>query len=471
MDKLINKLKTDTNNLSDIIYRYKYINNTKICIIYSDSLSSSDKISDFIIESLDKIDIRYKKNVDIYTIIKNDIENFKVQELTTYQDMCYYINSGFTIIIFEDNRILALETKKNLSRSITNPLTENSYRGPMDCFIEEIQTNIGLIKRRIKDNNLWIKEYKIGTYTQTKTNLIYINNLVEESFIKLVDSKLNNINIKGIVTIGSIKNLIQKENKTIFPTIITTERPDLVVTALLKGKVVIMCDNDPFALILPSTLNDFFITTEDNFSKSINVSFTRIIRYLSFFISLLTPALYIAITTYNQEIIPTELMINIASQRESVPFSAFIEAAIMIFAFEILRESDLKIPSFASSAISIVGALILGEAAVNAGIVSPIMIIVIAITAISSLTFTEPEIINGLRWYRLFFMIGATILGLYGTVIAFILFIIRLSSINSFTEPYLVPFAPTNIQKLKNSIIKFPIKNKEVKNEKTTCTN
>ena len=465
MNKLINKLKIDTNNLSDIVYRYKDINNTKICIIYSDSLSASDKISDFIIESLDKIDLRYKKGINLYEVIKNDIENFKVIELTTYQDMCYYINSGFTIILFEDNKILALETKKNLSRGITNPLTEKSYRGPMDCFIEEIQTNIGLIKRRIKDNNLWMKEYKLGTYTQTKTNLIYINNLVEKSFIDLIDSKLKNIDIKGIVTVGNIKNLIQKENGSVLPTIMTTERPDLVVTALLKGKAVIMCDNDPFALILPTTLNDFFITTEDNFNKSINISFTRIIRYLSFFISLLTPALYIAITTYNQEIIPTELMISIASQRESVPFSAFVEAAIMILAFEILRESDLKIPSFASSAISIVGALVLGEAAVNAGIVSPIMIIVIAITAISSLTFTEPEMINALRWYRLIFMIGSTILGLYGTVFVLILFIIRLSHINSFTEPYLVPFAPTNIQKLKNSIIKFPIKNKEVNNE------
>ena len=465
MNKLINKLKIDTNNLSDIVYRYKDINNTKICIIYSDSLSASDKISDFIIESLDKIDLRYKKGINLYEVIKNDIENFKVIELTTYQDMCYYINSGFTIILFEDNKILALETKKNLSRGITNPLTEKSYRGPMDCFIEEIQTNIGLIKRRIKDNNLWMKEYKLGTYTQTKTNLIYINNLVEKSFIDLIDSKLKNIDIKGIITVGNIKNLIQKENGSVLPTIMTTERPDLVVTALLKGKVVIMCDNDPFALILPTTLNDFFITTEDNFNKSINISFTRIIRYLSFFISLLTPALYIAITTYNQEIIPTELMISIASQRESVPFSAFVEAAIMILAFEILRESDLKIPSFASSAISIVGALVLGEAAVNAGIVSPIMIIVIAITAISSLTFTEPEMINALRWYRLIFMIGSTILGLYGTVFIFILFIIRLCNINSFTEPYLVPFAPTNIQKLKNSIIKFPIKNKEVNNE------
>lgn len=465
MDKLIYRLKMDTNNLSDIVYRYKNINNTKICIIYSDSLSSSDKISDFIIESLDKIDLRYKKRVNLYNIIINDIENFKVIELTTYQDMCYYINSGFTIILFENNKILALETKKNLSRGITNPLTENSYRGPMDCFIEEIQTNIGLIKRRIKDNNLWMIEYKLGTYTKTKTNLIYINNLVEKSFVDLIDSKLKNIDIKGIVTVGNIKNIIQKENGTVLPTIITTERPDLVVTALLKGKVVIMCDNDPFALILPSTLNDFFITTEDNFNKSINISFTRIIRYLSFFISLLTPALYIAITTYNQEIIPTELMISIASQRESVPFSAFVEAAIMIFAFEILRESDLKIPSFASSAISIVGALILGEAAVNAGIVSPIMIIVIAITAISSLTFTEPEMINALRWYRLIFMIGSSILGIYGTVFTFILFIIRISHLNSFTEPYLVPFAPTNIQKLKNSIIKFPIKNKGVNNE------
>lgn len=211
------------------------------------------------------------------------------------------------------------------------------------------------------------------------------------------------------------------------------------------------------------------MSAEDSSGKSINVTFTRIIRYIAFFISLLTPALYIALTSYNQELLPTDLLISFASQRESVPFPAFFEALIMIISFEILRESDLRIPSFSNSALSIVGALILGEAAVNAGIVSPIMIIVIAITAISALLFPEPEIINALRWYRLLFMLGASFLGVIGVVLVFIFFLLNLSSLESFSIPYLTPFAPPNKKGLKNSFIKFPtnsLKNIPLKEEK-----
>jgi spore germination protein KA len=217
-----------------------------------------------------------------------------------------------------------------------------------------------------------------------------------------------------------------------------------------------MIDNDPFVLILPSTLNDYFVSEEDNYNKSINVSITRIIRYLTFAITLLTPGIYIALTTYNQEIIPTQLLISIAAQRESVPFSTFVEAILMIIAFEILRESDLKLPSFASSAISIVGALILGEAAVNAGIVSPIMIIVVAITAISSLIFVEPEFTSALRIYRIGFMIGGAIFGIHGILLMAILMLTQLVSYDFLGIPYLSPFAPPITADLKDSIIKFP---------------
>ena len=328
----------------------------------------------------------------------------------------------------------------------------------MDAFVEDMQTNIGLIRRRIKDNNLWIDSQDVGRYTKTKVSIVYINTIAKKDQIEKIKKLLSNIDIDGIISSGTIKNLIEKENKSVFPTIMTTERPDNVCQSLLKGKIIIMTDTSPYALILPATLNDYFITTEDSFSKSINISMTRLVRYIAFFISLLTPAIYIAITTYNQEILPTQLLVSFASQRVSVPFPAFIEALIMIVAFEILRESDLRIPTFTSSALSIVGTLILGEAAVSAGIVSPIMIIVIAITSISALLFSEPELINGLRWYRILFMLGASLMGIYGVIIIFIYFIVKLSSLDSFGMPYLSPYAPLNLGELKNSFIKFPTK-------------
>ena len=244
----------------------------------------------------------------------------------------------------------------------------------------------------------------------------------------------------------------------------STERPYMACKYLLNGNAVILVDNDPFALILPISLNDFFFSEEDEYSGSINTSFSRIIRYICFIISLITPALYIAITTYNQEIIPTPLLLSIAGQRENVPFSAFIEAILMIFSFDILRESDLKMPNFANSSLSIVGALILGDAAVSAGIVSPIMIIVVAITSISSLAFSEPELINSLRWYRLIFMLGASFFGIYGLVLVGLYFLITTISTKSFTLPYLSPFAPINISQLKDSIISYPIKKRKKRN-------
>ena len=450
MINIINKLKKETNNQDNIIYRKKKILYKEIYLIYNETLISSSSISDFVIRSLNKI------KIPTYKSIINKISNFKYKEINNYQDISYYLNSGFTIILISKSKYLALETKKDLSRGITTPTTENTPRGALDSFTENIENNIGLIKRRIKSNDLWIKKYRIGKYTDTSIALLYINSIAKEELINKVDKLLKKINIDGIIASGVLRNLIEKENKNIFPNSISSEKPYTATKYLLQGNIIILVDNDPFCLILPTTLNDNFITEEDDYNKSINVSITRIIRYITFVITLLTPGLYIAFTTYNQEVIPVELLISIAAQRKNVPFSTFTECIFMILSFEILRESDLRLPSFASSAISIVGALILGEAAVSAGIVSPIMIIVVAITAISSLIFSEPEFTNALRIYRILFMIGATILGLYGVLLMFIIFLINLSSYNYLGMPYLSPFAPPNKNIIKDSFIKFP---------------
>ena len=450
MQEIINKLKKDTNNLDNIIYRKKRILHKDIYIIYIDALISSDKISDFIMRSLNKI------HIPTYNNIINKISNFKYKELSTYKDLIYYLNSGFTILMIEKDKYIALETRRDLSRGVSTPVTENTARGPLDSFTENIETNIGLLKRRIKSNDLWIKKYKLGKYTETMTCLVYIKSIAKKDIVDKVDNLINNIDIDGIIASGTIRNLIEQENKNLFPNIISVEKPYTAIKYLLQGNVLIMIDNDPFVLILPSTINDYFVSEEDDYNKSINVSITRIIRYLTFAITLLTPGIYIALTTYNQEIIPTQLLISIAAQRESVPFSTFVEAILMIIAFEILRESDLKLPSFASSAISIVGALILGEAAVNAGIVSPIMIIVVAITAISSLIFVEPEFIAALRIYRIGFMIGGAIFGIHGVLLMAILMLTQLVSYDFLGMPYLSPFAPPIYADLKDSIIKYP---------------
>lgn len=466
--KVIEKLKKNTNNSEYIVYREKYIGKSKIDIIYNETLSDSDKLSDFVLRSLDHIESIYDEKEPLYDIIKDNISNIKFKEIKGYEDICKYLNNGFAILLIENDYSLALEVKKNLSRSVEKPMTETTIRGPLDSFNENIETNVGLIKRRLKSNKLWNKDYELGRYTKNKVSVLSIDGIVDTSVKDKVIKKLDKIDIDAVTDSGTLKHLLNKETKTIFPTIMTTERPDKVCDALLNGKTVIIVDNSPFALIIPVFLNDYFLSEDDKDAKSINNSLTRILRYVAFFITLMTPALYIAVTTFNQEMLPLEFLISFASQRSSVPFPAFFEALLMILSFEILRESDLRIPNVSTSALSIVGALILGEAAVNAGIASPVMIIVEAVTAISALLFTEPELINAIKWYRLLFMIGATTIGMYGVFIVFIFFLTNLCSINSFGKPYTIPYAPLSIAGLKNSFIKFPLRSRTKRNEYLT---
>ncbi|MFR5903953.1 MAG: spore germination protein [Bacilli bacterium] len=465
--KIINKLKEETNNSSYIVYREKYINNIKIDIIYNEVLTDQDKMSNFIYRSLDHIEKIYQEKELLYDVIKNNISNIKIKEINNYQDICKYLNNGFVILLIEDDYSLALEVKKNLTRSIEKPMTETTIRGAMDSFTENIETNIGLIKRRLKTNKLWNEDMELGKYTKNKISILTIKGLTNSKIKDNIINKLNSLEIDGVTDTGTLKHLIENETKTIFPTSITTERPDKVVSSLLRGKTVIIIDNCPFVLIMPVDINDFFLSQDDKDSNYINNSLTRILRYLAFFITILTPGIYIALTTFNQEMIPLELLTSFASQRSTVPFPAFFEALLMFVSFEILRESDYRIPNVSNSALSIVGALILGEAAVNAGIVSPIMIIIVAITAISALVIVEPELSNAIKWYRILFMLGGTTIGIFGIFIVFIIFTTNLCSINSYGKSFTMPFTPIDSD-IKNSIIKFPLLKRNKRNKYLT---
>ena len=356
--KIINKLKEETNNSSYIVYREKYINNIKIDIIYNEVLTDQDKMSNFIYRSLDHIEKIYQEKELLYDVIKNNISNIKIKEINNYQDICKYLNNGFVILLIEDDYSLALVVKKNLTRSIEKPMTETTIRGAMDSFTENIETNIGLIKRRLKTNKLWNEDMELGKYTKNKISILTIKGLTDSKIKDNIINKLNSLEIDGVTDTGTLKHLIDNETKTIFPTSITTERPDKVVSSLLRGKTVIIIDNCPFVLIMPVDINDFFLSQDDKDSNYINNSLTRILRYLAFSITVLTPGIYIALTTFNQEMIPLELLTSFASQRSTVPFPAFFEALLMFVSFEILRESDYRIPNVSNSALSIVGALI-----------------------------------------------------------------------------------------------------------------
>lgn len=438
----LDKIKKDYVEVTDLVIK-EFLNTT---IIYLETLANQDKINDYILKRISEC----KKISDIKSVIPSP----NVKDVLSYEEMCFYLESGFTILIF-NKTIIAIETKSDLNRSIDTPSTEATIYGPKDSLVENYQTNLGLIKRRIKSKNFKNVNINVGVYTKTITSVLYIDGVAKKDIVKTTIENLKNINIDGITDVGEIKPYLVDDKKNVFPGVKITERPDVIADALLKGKVVILMDTSPYALIVPTFLADFINPMSDKYTKSSSVNFIKILRLLCFFIAIFVPAFYVAVTTINQETIPTSLLINLQNQRMNVPFPAVMECVITLIICEILRESDIRFPSSYGSAISILGALILGEAAVSAGIVSPIMIIVASITFISSMIFTDTEIIDALRYWRFIALFIATIFGLYGVGLSIILLFINLCNYEVNGHSYLYPIAPFDKTYLKETLIKL----------------
>ncbi len=421
-----------------------------IYIVYLESVTGSDKVNDYVLKNLTFLNALTKKKLkDLQSLIPAPHTIL----LNNSDEIEFYITNGFTIVI-RGKEILALETKADITRSIPESTTEQAVFGPKDAFTENIQINLGLVKRRIKSKTLKACNLVLGRKTNTTLNLLYFEDIIEEELLEKVKENLYKIDVDGIMDSGTLAEYLELENSTHFPTIIKTERPDYVAKALMEGKIAILVDTSPFALILPAFFADFINPVSDDYKKSKNINFLKIIRFFCFFITMMAPAIYIALLNYNPETIPTSLLINFATQRDNVPFPAIVEAVLMLFIYEILRESDIRFPNSYGSAISILGALILGEAAVNAGFVSPIMIIVIAFTFITSLIFTEQELVDAARHFRMIFLFAAAFYGLYGIVLVFIYFLIHVIEIKSFGKPYFYPLAPFDKVYLMKGILK-----------------
>ena len=435
------------NNISDLIHKRITINETIINIYTIETITDSNKINDFILRKITNIG-----NKDIYDYLFNHIPSISVKKILKKEVNNYLVN-GFTIIEIQE-KYLAIETINAPNRSITSSDYEKSITGPKDSFNEHFNTNVGLIRKRIKDSNLKLENIIVGKYTNTKVGIMYIKTICKDNLKDSIINKLKKINIDGVIDSSYLIKYLSNSH-SLFPTIKRTERPDLITESLLEGKVIIIMDNSPDVLILPTFFIDFFHMSDDYYQKSFNTSFIRLIRLFAIIISIFLPSYYIAITTWNVNYIPINLLVNLISQRISLPFPTFLEAFIMIISFEILRESDLRIPSTQGTAISILGGLVLGDAAVNAGIISPMMIIVVAISAISGMVFQGIEIVNAIRFWRFIIIILASIFGLYGIFLGIIAIIINISDTKSIDKDYLYPFAPINLYEQKDGFIKI----------------
>ena len=452
VDDNINYIKEMNNNSSDIVTRKIKKKNKEVGYIYLESVSSDDKISDFLNKSL-------VSNISFTNVLKNlqnDIYCSHISTCDNFEEVFYYLASGYTALFIDgETRFIVVETKTTLDRGVSEGSSEPIVRGPKDSFTENHATNLGLIRKRIKDSNLIFDEVKVGRRTKTKVDIAYIKDIADNKRVNEITDELKKIDIDGILDSGYVREFLQNDSASLFPQMISTERPDLACSSLLDGKIVILVENTPYVLIIPGLFVDFIHSPEDNYQKPLNATFNRILRIICFFTATFSPAIYISLMTFNPEIIPDQLLISLAIQRDGVPFPTAVEVLVFIITFEILRQADVHSPTVSGSAMNIVGALILGDAAVNAGIVSPIAIIVIAVTSICELVFYDVDMINAIRQWRIIFIIASLFLGIIGFVTSLFIFISKLSSLISFGVPYLTPISPFSTVGLKNYIARL----------------
>lgn len=452
-------------NSSDaVLRRFKIplVNPVEAFVFYIDGLTQNEIINDNLLRALmvdfPSLSSIYEVDTDLTSFVKdNFVSVADVKVKTDLMQVIEHVLEGETALFIDDSKkALLVSVREWEARSVTEPETEVVVRGPRDGFTETIRTNTVLIRRRIKSHRLKFESMKIGELTKTTVCIAYIDGVVNDKIVEEVRERLARIKIDGILESGYIEELIEDEPYSVFPQTNFTERPDKVAGGLLEGQVAIMVDTTPFALLVPATFPMFFQSSEDYYNRYTWSTFIRLLRFVTINIALLLPALYVAVLTFHQEMIPTELLVSLATAREGVPFPLFVETAAMEFTFEILREAGIRLPRPIGQAVSIVGALVIGQAAVAAGLVSNPTIIVVSLTAIASFTMPSQNAALAIRFLRFPIIIAGAFLGLFGVMVALMLMLFHLVSLRSFGIPYMSPIAPTSKRDLKDTIIRAP---------------
>lgn len=449
----------------DVVFReYKIFNTgqTRIFLSFANSLVNLDRINQYIVQPLVlKLEKEnYDKSAlssDIFNVVNHKILNIAdTKETQSMDSVIYAILSGNTALFIDGyDKVLIMNTQGYEKRGIEESTTERAIRGSHEGFTEDILVNSSLIRRRLKNPNFILEEFTLGKQTHTTICIGYIEGIVNPKIVEEVKVRIKRIDKDSILESGYIEQLILDNPFTIFPSVGNSENPDTVAGKLLEGRVAIFCDGTPFVLTVPLLFIENLQSREDYYSLPFLVSLIRLLRGVCFIIAMTAPAIYVALTTFHYEMIPTVLIINMAASREGIPFPAAMEIIIIFTTFEILREATLRMPKTIGTSISILGTLVIGEAAVRAGIMSNPAIIVMAITAIAGYVCTPLMTINVIL--RLCFTLLATLLGIYGMMIGFFLLLGHMCSLRSFGVAYLTPIAPTIWSDLKDTLIRAPL--------------
>ncbi len=453
--QIMNQIFKDDGTLIKRIFQNQQDSKIECCAFFIDGMVNNILINDNVIKPIviNKSLAYSSKTIDLINtqvLFSNDVKKSddlnEIVESVLYGDTALFINGASSALI--------INSKGWKMRSISEPISEKTVRGPHEGLTESILTNVSLIRRRLKTSDLKIKYRKIGTRSNTKACLCYVDSIVDKKILKEFESRLDKLNIDGVMDTNYISELIKDSRYSPFKTIGTTERPDTVAADLLEGRVALILDGSPEALTVPYLFIENFQSCDDYYINFYFSSINRILRLLAFLISTSLPAIYLSLVCYHKEMIPTALALSIAQSHQGVPFPTIVECLIMLFVFEILREAGSRMPSNIGQSLSIVGALVIGQAAVEAKIISAPIVIIVAFTAITGLM--NMKIKGATVIIRTIFLFLSAIIGLYGFFFGFIGLLIHLLGLRSFGINYTSFFTSNKLQEAKDILIRSP---------------
>ncbi len=444
--KIMETMFTDCDDIKKRTMKLGNKAEVEACIFYVEVVVNNLTIEESVIGKLISRLMGMDKD-EIYKFLSdNALGITDVKELESVEDAVMGVMIGDGVIFVDGyDKAIKIKSKGYPMMGIGQSTTEKVIRGSREGFADALKANTALVRKRVRNNSFKVKEKIMGTKSNTTVAIVYVEGIARQSVIDEILRRLDNINIDGITDTGIIEQLTEEDEHSPFPQFQTTERPDKAAMAVLDGRVVLFVDNTPVGLILPTTYNSFFQTVDDYYNRHIVSTMARIIRYAASILAMCLPALYLAAVNFHPEILPTPLAITFAEARSSVPFPAVVEVLIMELSFELLREAGVRIPGPMGSTIGIVGGLIIGQAAVTAGIVSPIIVIVVALTALSSFAVTNEELSSAYRILKYFLIAMAYVFGFFGVIAGMLIILRHLAALKSFGFPYLMPYAADEV--------------------------
>ncbi|MCL2372373.1 MAG: spore germination protein [Defluviitaleaceae bacterium] len=463
--KLLEQLFTDCQDFNGRRIKPGGIGAPNLYIAYLDAMTGRELMELTVYKRLFEMDwqeVTASSNQNLYETLRDrGIASSDISEAEDWEMVLYFLHAGETLVFVEGfTKVVVIATRGFPNRGVQSAETEVCVQGSREAFSEVMRFNTALVRRRIRDHNLKVKQSRIGRRSQTDIALMYMEDIARPEVLKEVERRLEEIEIDGILDSGCVEQLIEESWLSPFPQVQLTERPDKAASAILEGRIAIIVDNSPFVIIVPVTLNTFFQASEDYYSRWQVMSLTRFLRFVGAFLAVSLPAIYVAMALYHPTMIPLLMVNKLAEASQAVPFPAVLEIFLLDAAFELLREAGIRIRNASGGTIGIVGGLIIGQAAVEAGLVSPIVVIIVAMTSIATFAIPSVNLVYSFRLVKYGLLIMAAMLGFFGLWVGILVMLIHLASLKSFGFPYLLPFAAgemNDYSDMKDSLFRFPL--------------